>query len=901
MREILPPPGKAAVLGLVLLMMIVSTAAADGSINITDSVEEVWMNSGHDTTVNGEAACSGSGFSGIYIDTPGDRIPTDKKTGSFELEMDNYVEQYGNYALELECGTGGVDDTTGFMVKKLTLAREEQDRSLELYRGDSFQIRLNATNGFEQITLDDSASSFSAGFLEAGQLDIVYNSPDGKDAVLETRVPEDAEIGEHFLVSGFTYDSPSGETVSVESENAGDVRVKVKKPWQAEVVNKTPARGEISYSKLSSDLGNMFVDVRVERKGSPRNALNSDAFYVEVEKDSGAKNEYPVDSDRLEGDGMYRLKLTKLPTLSLGEHEFNFFLDKGGETDITNFTVSQYITLSGSITDATGRPVSPSIQVERDGLVQTFAASGGSYSMDLLPGEYNFSINFEEAAARFDEVELKKGVMGSIAYDDVPVDQLSSQVEGVTVINAVSVKFGYPFDEAQVTMSYNPNDVSFQDLRVFQCKQWKFRSRFCGSDWELIEVNRSQIFPTVGKVVFEADPVNITKDRNFLQNGFMIVRNTQLEPTFLELSEQRVPVGTEFEVQGNIVTAEGNTVEGVTVVASVLEDGEVVRNVTGETDSEGNFAVPVSAPEEDGTYEVKAEVSQTPYSGFSRTLDGSLDTYTQRSVSLREPGTVEFYPGRESETRFTVVNTGQAPIKDVKMRINGLKNTWYSFQKGSWDEISPGSSKTALMEVTLPEDYCGDECREYPQFDAEVVARSGEKSLNDVLTIQSVVTKEANATDLPEPDGASSEGVETPGVVTATGDFLASQSSLNIFLGLMTVFVLALAGAIKRKQPSNSDRELRDIGGASGGGQVSGRSSGDRPTRISSEPQVSSPEEADEKEGTESTDETADVEEKTEGQDSGGTNLDGENHTCDVCGEEFDTESALSLHKKAVH
>jgi hypothetical protein len=167
---------------------------------------------------------------------------------------------------------------------------------------------------------------------------------------------------------------------------------------------------------------------------------------------------------------------------------------------------------------------------------------------------------------------------------------------------------------------------------------------------------------------------------------------------------------------------------------------------------------------------------------------------------------------------------------------------------------------------------------------------------------------------------------------TPTGEFLASQSSLNIALGLIMVFTMALAGAIKKKKKDDTSggrggsRSVSRNGGGRGAGGAGRQVNIQRPkvAPSSEEPQVMSPDddideiaeamtEKDEQ-GAIDTDNVDEVEishqepeVETPGEE-GNEEMEDEDDEesegdfkCDTCGENFDTESGLKLHREALH
>ena len=183
-----------------------------------------------------------------------------------------------------------------------------------------------------------------------------------------------------------------------------------------------------------------------------------------------------------------------------------------------------------------------------------------------------------------------------------------------------------------------------------------------------------------------------------------------------------------------------------------------------------------------------------------------------------------------------------------------------------------------------------------------------------------------------ESDNTSEESSDTSFVSNAaetvvgpTGAFLQRQSSLNIALGLIMIFTMILAAAVKKKKGSNSDRGR--FGGRNSGFQSYSGSSGNSNFGSSREPETgdfgssddfnksdtgfgsSAPElegknsgdQGDWKisESEESGDDGVQEESSSEtGEDLEEARENPEKYVCEETGEVFDTKSGLKMHKQ---
>ncbi|MFB6208495.1 MAG: hypothetical protein ABEJ69_04030, partial [Candidatus Nanohaloarchaea archaeon] len=488
-----------------------------------------------------------------------------------------------------------------------------------------------------------------------------------------------------------------------------------------------------------------------------------------------------------------------------------------------------------------------------------------------------------------------------IRYDDIALNKVGQSLEGVTVANALAVWFGYPFEDGRITMEYDTTKVNPSNLKVYECVGWNINGVTCysSSEWKSVGVKRSWIHPTVGTVTFPVTPYNVT-GKSQLLNGYMVVKNTPLNLDYVEFSSDRIEKGGSLGLNGKLVTPSGESVSGALVSASIVDPkgNVVVPSTSTTTNSAGLFSFSKTVPGEEGSYRIRLHAEKKPYSSLDTTVQKSFETYTSKEVSLSGPDTTKFYVGGRSTTEFTIINSGQAALKDVKISVKGFDRSTYSFKKKEWSKLEPGDNVKALMVTRLPSDFCENACQEYRTLQVEVTGNADGNKINDIVSVQAQVSKESPPTKVSVDNATGNNATGFSFKMPNTGEFLKRQGSVNIALGLIIVFTLVLATAIKKKN-SGDDRGSRPVmsgSGGRGGGMrkqkpdVAGDSSGDEQ------------DEEDDEAGQETEE---DEEEKKEMNGESGGEKDGgdgdEGIVCSVCGEEFDTESARDLHEQAIH
>ncbi len=936
---------------LVLTGLFLGTATAASSINVTDQDKTIWLEQETDNILDGAYSCDSPDTPQIKLEAMDDsyefqRINVSDGSFSLPLSSDSINENYGDWQIKLYCSwtnTGSADDTQQMSLTRFVPNLEEPSGTVDVYRGESFDLEISgAAPGLGSLTLKDDPDFYEAEFLDGTELElegVMYSS--NQNAELTATVPHDVDTGDHRLIATADYNTAK----NAEVQGSGQT-VHVRRPWTFQILNSnannTLADREFSYDYLFSNTGNYRLKVRARNKGEDVNTLESEDFYVEVLEngDEVSQGEW-VESSATSQSGGYSLKLSKRPGLDYGSYTFVVGLDRNSGTEIARFKVKKYVSFSGVVKDSTGRPVDVTIETRRDGVLDSFGTdNAGKYSQKLLPGKYNVTARFPGARLNLNEVEITGDLQGNnrIRYDQIPGKKLEGSGQEVNVLTAAAVSWGYPFEDATLSMNYNPGRVDFRNIKVFECRNWLFDTFECNSEFEEVELSSDRIYPTVGEVNFDVRPVNVTSTKKLLFNSYMMVKETVLQLDSISISSDRLPVNGDLTVSGTVTDNEGDGIQGASVEVMLLDGDQVVRNSTAETNDRGIFEADMSAPGDTGVYDLKVAGSRPPHTGFEKMIDQELTVFVEREISINPPDTVTLIPGQRTETDITISNNGQVDAKDVKVAIRGLNTDWYNFTTESWDTLPAKSSRTTTIEAKIPADYCGEDgrCRDYPQFRAEVtgVAADNGNSLNDIVTVQSVISgnPDSNQQQSSTREEEQEEPMSLPGseVVNATGEFLASQSSLNMVLGLLVLFTMVLSAAIKKKK-DGSGRELMS-GAQPSTGQGSAARSGrevqkpdvsakqsspktGQPPRVNAQKQENTGEQGranqapdqtqqnpGQKEAPADTEPTQENVEQTQQEESHGSeDQDSGKYSCGTCGESFDTASAKKLHEKTMH
>lgn len=854
---------------IALLSALILLIGLGSSLSIDDGT--AWKEEAN-PVVNGTSTCDNVSIDGTEVDVTNEEFDHEFSTNKAS----------GEYTVSESCSS----DTSNVILDSVTVDRTDPANTVEAYKGKQFDVEYQGSLQVRSFNPDNL--ELDASFLSGTDLIETEIGTNSNSKTIDIRIPNDLKTDTYYLKTLFDYSEVQDEEV----DNTGTLAVNVRPTWESETQNMTPEDGKISYQEL----GDLSVDTRITEKGEPSNTLEPSDFYLKVENHQSGEVSDRLDvleANRLPSEGEYRISLESIPQLSLGRYNFILGLDKDDGKVVENITVSKYILFSGSMTDSAGSPVNGEIFIEKEGFERRVNVdNSGVFSGNVLPGRYNFTLQFPEAELLLEGVKLDSSeeqvndgkAVGNIRYDDVTIGSVGDSLEGVTVSNALAVWFGYPFQDGRMTMQYDTTKVNPDNLKVYECVGWNIESVNCydNSEWEEVDVKRSWIHPTVGTVSFPVTPYNVTGSSQLL-NGYMVVRNTPLKLDYIEFDDDdmRVKKGGSLGITGEITTPSGESVGDVPVEAEFIDNsGETVGSASlTRTASNGVFSFGKSVPQEEGAYRVKISAEKKPYSGISSVIDRSFDTFTQKDISIQADDTTSFYVGEKASTDFTIINSGQASLEDVKVSINGFSQDWYSFKKREWSSLDQGETVKAVMDTELPNDYCEDSCQDYRSIEVEVSASSDGNKINDISPFQAQIRKDSPENQSSE-QKESSENDSSSFSVPSTGEFFERQGSVNVALGMITLFVLILAMAVKKKN-DDGDRSGRSMmSGSTGQASMGGRSS-------VPETNVKSTEQEEEEDDQEEELSTADEEE--------------DEFECGTCGERFDTESARDLHEQAMH
>lgn len=967
---------RSAIVFAVILFMGTASAA---SLSLEENDRVIWnsSDSSSERTLNVGMSCKGN----ITVRKNG-VVHQERNTTSLSFNFGpSDVTELGQYTVTGRCSPDETDSESFYIAEmnpeivrpeynELAYRRYfmgEQDENGDFYNGHPVEVNLSIEGlsglegeGWRALEIKDSELSFSVVVPEYDSSPREMAPPtiertfegEMEDQVvrLHPRVPAKISRGYKSLDVSIDYDGQYGGL----TQQAGTGEQAL---YLTGIRTVSMQGGEVTTVPerriTKPDIGGIRAEIFVER--GFRKYLAADRFDLRIAGET-VEADFKLERDE-DQTGLYSLALEKAPSGLPDQDRFEVDIvyddpiyEGSQPIEIASYTVFSDDALTefkGYVWDSQRQPVDTVFR--SDGRVFR-TQSDGRFSQKFVPGEYDFNVTFSKngrATLNLNDVKVNSrtvrgGTRIGYEYSNNPS---GVSPPGIKPIDLVSFRFLQPFKEegSTVTLEYDVTSFDPTTVTVLACDNWNGgwgvgSSPGCMSSWEKIE--NTEFSPgwsvTVPAVSYESPALD---QERVMRSAYMIGTRSGLRlngPLTLKgTSQGRVVSGGDLTVQGQLVAAGSNGVEGANVNVTMLGDGEVVSRLSGETDSSGSFTVSGQVPEEPGNYTVELSASKEPYDDFKTSRDGEVWVYREKSMALskKDSDRWKLEPGKKTARTLVLENDGQTELTGIEISVSDSQefNTEYlTLDTTSISSLSPGDTTEFDMIFDIPGSCPASGC---PQFSTsiDIQAESSEgvtTSLNVGPQIGSSQeeTSEREATQQNDTgNGMSFSASDIPGA-RATGEFLASQSTLNIALGLILVFLMVLAGALK--SGDDNDRAVRRnvVRGSSGGSSRPGvqppkvSPAGDGAPLDGQKAVDTGTGEKDTGEGTgeDSTDQEHEGEEEEDrgkvekladsltgsGEESGDEENESEGEAsveCDVCGEKFDTEAGVKLHKETAH
>ena len=593
------------------------------------------------------------------------------------------------------------EDTTGEYTAELTVG--DKSATTEAVVRDPFNEKQPVAT-FTAANAGEGLISFSSDFIEAvaegayfpaNEIVItgeVYS--DGTWQSTDIQIPQLQTSADQVQV---TVDVPGGITGTIDRETGT-----------------MTADAEFDVSVVGRDASFQFViDATTGRSGG----LFGDATF---DGDTGQvtlmDNEFTV--DQTTGDDLVDTGL-ELPADEPGENWFSLVLDMEFNNNPTG-------TLTGTVTDQTGEPVSGATvtlggtetTTSSDGTYGFAGAAAGSY--DLLvsaPGAETETVPVTVEADSITTRDVALTVTGSVA--GTVTNQDGNPIEGATVsIDSQSTQTDatgqYSIDDVGVgtqTVTVTTPDGAERSTEVDivggEQADGSLTFEQVGGVTGVVETSAGEPVPNVPVNVKGIDAATTTaNDGSFTIDGLavgtqtLVVDPPEVDATEVavdivsgEQQQQDITVDLAGTVQGTVITAVGSPYEGATVEL-VNKNGQTVGETT--TGSDGSYEFTgVQAGEygliADGGNSGSQRVTVTVAPG--ETTEQTLElSQAELDVTVTDVQTSE---GTPTEVTATIQNFGAARASStVTLSIGDLVSTSQEV------EIDPGESQQITLKVT---------------------------------------------------------------------------------------------------------------------------------------------------------------------------------------------------------
>ncbi len=820
----------------------------------------------------------------------------------------------GEYVFNASCGSGSDDFTVQageLEVSNLDLNYEDGDS--KGYPGETVNADFEIDNGNDNLESSLNEDNFS---VSSGDKDVSLDSFDLADRSFSFE-------GSEKLVD-------NGEVAVSALDSRAATDLNIQSVWQFENLE-IRAGGEVVTDRTVKyrHLSTLELSFRVTRRGNPEPGLTTDSFRFDGEDGWFMKND--------QGSGDYTIEIEGRPQYTEEDlavddpYLLDISLRRGSQTaDIVELTVEKDVEFSGRVLDVSNNRVNTGFEavVEREDssnkIVPFNTDDAGNFEQYFETDTVDMKMLFPEATASLSEMNVGKEDAGDISYQyyDNPAGQ-SNIDPGVDVrpVNLAAFVSNYPFQsdslDTYVQMQYDTSDVDPLEVVVYECSQWTFDAEQCSSEWEEIDNNDINLASgSTWKADFPIDPLTSDRfatDHGVLQNAYLVgvprgVGSSLSLQDSLDVSSTSLQSGDELSISGTVI--DSSTDEGVedAYVSLELVDGDnTVSFDSLETESDGSFEFSKEI-EEAGEYTAEFSAEKDPYESFSKESGRTIDVFYETGLTVSSESDIDLQMGESSEIEFEIKNSGQSEAEDIELEVSGIDEEHYSLSTNTISSLGTDDrTRSVTLSLDKPEEYCTDPCTSPPTISLSASGTSAGETVENSASVYTNVPSDtqqeqpSEGTEEPDQEEQNQSSLDVPGpeqVSQMTGDFIESQSDMNLALGIILIFGAILAVTVRKRKEGGDDRTNRVQGRMSQGAAGSARGNVQRPdVSPSGEEEGGQAESEDDVEPVQG---TGNEVETGGGKEEGSDESDGE-FVCDTCGEEFDTESGLKLHEDALH
>lgn len=566
----------------------------------------------------------------------------------------NYLYKTGNYNVEIFCInniSNSSSTSASFQVSKLT-GYINQINPEPAYVGDvieiAFIVKKNNVDVYSNVTFNVSLNSQLKNLI----MDPPYEV--GKGWILKINSPSTS--GTYNLGITAFYDRVNAtysDTIEIRSEIEFDI-ISIDKSW-------------VNYDD------NIVLKIRAKDKGNVI-TLNENNLNIKI-------SSVDVDITSIEqSGGDFNIKFSA-PNIAPGNYELKATLDYKGHFYSDTTTISYIVPVKGKILDSDNKGIWTQLIFSLNGVekLKLTTDSGGSYAGSLPPDTYDVKIIFPDSTVYLEDCIVNN-------FDD-PIKYFYSSsfdVPGIKNAGLHSYEIALTFSKATMEMKYDERKVTDEtQLKVFKCSNWNSGIRACNGNWE--EFN-GQI-DTVRNLM----KIDVTS-----LSAFIIGTRKTLLADF-NLDKEEYYLGSEARLSGIIKDIDSNAVENATVELIIKNEG-VYSTIT---DKNGIFSLEFFSPESEGNYTIFLNVKRYPYLDYS--AKRNLEVVSSKNIYISFPDTIKVKRGENLTQEFSLRNTGQTNLYDLRLSLSGIPSSYYNVTS-EIERLKMDEERKLLIDFFIPSD-----------------------------------------------------------------------------------------------------------------------------------------------------------------------------------------------------
>ncbi len=715
---------------LILLLFMLSIGSVNAAFmeNVLVEPSELWLGD----MLNVSVSCLNGTIDRVYMDINGPDVilPSldlqDMGGGVYRLSMPgNYFDRRGDYTAHIYCVSNGTEISTSknFVISELTSSMSEIPDYV--YSEDMIEVVFIPKKNDDVLISDVTFSAHLDGESQQFAIPPIYDT--NKGWLIRVDAPDVPRVYNLAVTAHYQgKDITSASTVEIKAP----VEFEVLQIGTSSILPKDNVTFKLRAMQNGENIPiNGILTVRVGSTSSTIRSVteNGDAFDVSI----------------------------ATPDLSPGEYQLTAEISYNGTIYSSSIALNYVSVFSGKIRDGSLGGVFTFFKGDSQHLQMT-TRSDGTYSAEILPGEYDVQLEFADATIKLDGANVNK-FKDAIEYDYEP----SVSMPGFTISGIYHIDTEWDFDVATVVLKYGGTGFANEaDLKVFKCSNWNSARNSCVDPWVII-------FPDIDS----------SHNRvSFTVSDFSVFAVGIKEEIKLSLNFDRSKYGIKDFIRVTGSTA-GDKGQLTNVTVRLRTDGWPIDH-TVQTNHNGVFSLDFLGPEQEGNYTLIATAKKHPYVSYNMTH--RLEVLNMPSISVVFPGSVQVKQGNTTGEELLIVNTGQKKITDLDISLE-LSDKYYSV--GDYDSTIGVDEK-----IRIPITFFGPMDEQPSTASAKIIVKSNEFTQDKIF-------------------GFTVLEYVAPSVVT--GKATSEPISLNyLYVATFAIFAFTVAIALKKKRSGNINHQM---------------------------------------------------------------------------------------------